>query len=747
MAPALFLTSCLFLGFTLPLHTVEPAGQLDTAKELQVIDRIPAADWIDVKRSIKPAAVGDGKADDTAALQAALSKMHGLGNAPKVVYLPPGTYRITRTLVMPSCTASQVIGHGAATRIIWDGNTSDPDMSRMLWSNGATQAYWSGIVWDGNGKAKVGFHHGAHDRFENKVVHECEAFINCTEAGVRMGLQKPFATSESEYRSCIFANCGTGLAIIDFNYYNIAVDGCLFRNNDTGIFTERYGEIYARNSRFEASRERDLLLGASHRNAVRRCVSNGSRTFIEGECVTVQDCLISGWTGKDSAIAIRSAASSVMIFDCVFKDPPSNSPPVRCSDPNSRLIVSNNHCDKAAKIVEGGKAVEVPAGKLGGTVSQQGLSLSFTLPTPSKLFDAVRNFGADRGDDQTAAVQATINAARAHGKGAMAYFPPRQYRIKRTIEVTGADYTIAGAGDASTFVWAGPEGGTLFHIEDPQNVTLSHFQIQAFNVPRNMLFISQTSAGKPSSIVYDDITAGAYGAPYRDDSNTRVRGIEFRGLGENCQVHVKRVNGSAAFIDSAAANILLRFWDGGPLLVSNAGKSPRTGFLGGLNANAGELVVRDSADIVFTEFYVEQGKTGFIRLYGKPDDPPGRVTIGAARLHLFKESPFFAQIDGYRGQLTYAHAHVTFDKSSDVYRIEQKSPSPFTLVLLAHDRFGFDPRLDSSAKLVRAADRGIDDLLPSNGLEAISTALDHWRLLGQKDVEFSSAAAKREAKP
>ena len=47
------------------------------------------------------------------------------------------------------------------------------------------------------------------DRFECKVIHEYEAFVNCTETGVQMGLQKLRATSETEYRSCIFANCGT----------------------------------------------------------------------------------------------------------------------------------------------------------------------------------------------------------------------------------------------------------------------------------------------------------------------------------------------------------------------------------------------------------------------------------------------------------------------------------------------------------------------------------------------------------
>jgi len=61
--------------------------------------------------------------------------------------------------------------------------------------------------------------------------------------------------------------------------------------------------------------------------------------------------------------------------------------------------------------------------------------------------------------------------------------------------------------------------------------------------------------------------------------------------------------------------------------------------------------------------------------------------------------------------------------------------------MLGHDRFGFDIQLDPSARLVRAANNGVDDAIPAGGLDAIGAALDHWRLLGQKDVEFR----KREA--
>ncbi len=905
-----------------PLPAVESVpdlpGPFDKAPELPVIERVPAASWVNVKTDVEPRAVGDGVADDTAALQAGLDKLNGGGGNATVLYLPPGTYRITDTLVMARVgrvPGNMMIGHGAATRIVWDGRTEHvgaepasslaqlrqnphfpdqpetdemrspafveiapelkqgdnygervegwirapqtgnytfwvagddhcevrlsssakpddaqlicsvpgwtpprewtkypeqtskpislqegqfyyveilhkeagggahvslgwqlpdgtkelplpisrmhaqpkadakhafryqfwrdpvPKLSRMFQSKGASESSYSGIVFDGNGKARIGVHEEGD--FKTALDWEYCAFINCTEAGVRMGMQRPGATAETIYRHCVFANNGTGLAILDFNYYNIVVDECVLRNNNSGVFATRYGQVYVRNSRFEASRERDLALGDSHKHAVRRCVSTGSRTFIEGTHFTVQDCLVSGWTNPEGAIIVRSPATPVVIFDCVFEDPPSKDAPIR-AQAETRILLSNNTSPGTDKVIEGGTVVEVPAGKLGGTISQAGLTLSFAPPlVPAKLFDADKEFKGN--------VQATIDAAREHGKGAVAYFPARGYSVKETIKVHGADYTIRGDGYQTQFKWEGPAGGTVFHIEDPQNLTLDHFQVATYGQERrDMLCVRQTSTGKPSSITYNKVLAGTHGDIYRADGATQVRGIEFRGLGHDSRVYVTRASGSAAFIDSAAADILLRFWNGGPIVIENPGKTPRTGFLGGLNGNhVWELVVRDSLDVVFTEFYKEQGKYGFIQLYGSPEDPPGRVTLGATRLHLWKESPFFARIDGYRGQLTYATAHVTWDNSPEVYTVRQTSASPFTLVMLGHTRReqggdqggGFDIQLDPSARLVRAANNGVDDAIPAGGLDAIGAALDHWRLLGQKDVEFR----KREA--
>ena len=93
----------------------------------------PFASWVNVKTEC--GAAGDGKIDDTHALQKALDIVDPANAKRKVLYIPAGVYRITKTLNVPRTEHAQTIGMGiigedpATTRIIWDG----PQDGRMFY--------------------------------------------------------------------------------------------------------------------------------------------------------------------------------------------------------------------------------------------------------------------------------------------------------------------------------------------------------------------------------------------------------------------------------------------------------------------------------------------------------------------------------------------------------------------------------------------------------------------------------------
>ena len=137
----LLLAASLSLALTTPLSAAEPTGKPLVPSEEFVG---PFANWKNVKTDF--GAAGDGKADDTAAIQKALDQLQ---QKPGVLFLPAGTYRITEGLTMFSHIYVGVIGEDPATTIIqWDGG----EEGVMLFCNGVRHSKFGQITWDGGGK-------------------------------------------------------------------------------------------------------------------------------------------------------------------------------------------------------------------------------------------------------------------------------------------------------------------------------------------------------------------------------------------------------------------------------------------------------------------------------------------------------------------------------------------------------------------------------------------------------------------
>lgn len=132
------------------------------------------SDWLDV-RSV--GAKGDGKTDDTDAIARALlaqtdteygcGQPGHCGNATKTIYFPPGVYPISKQLTINHMYGGALLGHGAATTILWVGEkaplVAGPEYA-MLLDNGTSYFHFEGLTWDGAGKAATAVDHYSQTR-------------------------------------------------------------------------------------------------------------------------------------------------------------------------------------------------------------------------------------------------------------------------------------------------------------------------------------------------------------------------------------------------------------------------------------------------------------------------------------------------------------------------------------------------------------------------------------------------------
>jgi hypothetical protein len=277
-----------------------------------------------------------------------------------------GTYTLNISLASPvastamqsgvgQSTSFNVRGHGRDTIVEWHGASG----GQMFRSDGAPQSSYIGIIWDGRNIAGKGFMHRSTVMRESKVLHQFEVFRNFTQNGSG-SLSRPGTLSDkylesSQWRDCIFVNCGTALSATNGNDYMINVDGCWFYDNAVGVYTGA-GQALIRNSRFFRSTDMDVKeLNDSRSNSIRRCSSVGSRVFYERDAQTItlpssrvtsiQDCYVSGWTNAGYAILSKATGANcydpMLVFDCVFVNGPSANPPIKL-DRAIQALHSNN---------------------------------------------------------------------------------------------------------------------------------------------------------------------------------------------------------------------------------------------------------------------------------------------------------------------------------------------------------------------------------------------------------------------
>ncbi len=738
---------------------------LHAAGTLPVLDWQPGSDWINVKDF---GAKGDGATDDTAALQRAFAK---LGND-VTVYLPGGRYVISDTLVWEGAKRLRgvaVIGHGRDTVIEWKG----AEGGVMIRDGGLTLSRFVGFELEGNKRAATGISHFNNGHFETNIRNRFVAARHLTGTGICFEKGDGGATAEITFENCIFQACGTGVSFVSFNDYNYSFEGCEFTRNTYGIFAE-HSNFYVRECRFENNRT-DIHARPEHMCSVRRSVSVGSGTFLDyGNSVspmTVENCYVADWASPDGAIQSRGAPLTV--FDCQFKGATA---PLNAKDRNQQVIVSENE-------VIGGKDLFVSAPKNLTVIpsgERRGLKLdakvSFLkreIDVPSKLFDAVRDFGA-KGDgrtDDTVAIRQTIAAAAAHGKDAIAYLPAGTYLIRDTLTISGRDYRFGGCGIGTRIKFVGDQHKNAVEVRDAERVVLENFAFEhtvdggnrvdrAVTTLREQDLstgyaadIAQFGSPTGSSITYYGVYA--YGK-YRQDPTWY--GLTFKDLTAADRVHLKFVEGNMRFIDSSAAEVFSNCSFEGTLTVQGRAIGGKRGFFGFMTRLVTQsdscLLVKDNNSIAISDYYMEQCPRENIVLEGSTASPKGRVALGLAKIQKKANMDHAVAIgvDGYRGTLGVLSGQFYREKRTMIFQVSDRSELQMDLLGCCFYGYPFEIR---AAKGLRLNLVGCSFVGKADGVKGESAAcpvptvaevgplsalLDDFRRVGEYDLRFNYPA-------
>ncbi|MEO6916221.1 MAG: glycosyl hydrolase family 28-related protein [Chitinophagaceae bacterium] len=254
----------------------------------------PFASWANVKTRFH--AKGDGKTDDTKALQTALDSLtttidvefnREVATRYVVVYLPAGKYNISKTLTLAGKIGVSFIGEDPLnTTIRWIGGDNDT----MFFSNRSSHLKVSRITWDANNKKniqQVGMHwkDTQMPKFAPTSVELSDMIFTGNPAyGIATGTYggsdgTGIMDAEFAIKRCKFVSCtGAGIQIKGFNALDNWVWDCDFSNCAVGIECS-HGNYHVYRSSFLQSKIADLKNKDPLYTSVRGCVSRNAAIF------------------------------------------------------------------------------------------------------------------------------------------------------------------------------------------------------------------------------------------------------------------------------------------------------------------------------------------------------------------------------------------------------------------------------------------------------------------------------------
>ena len=650
----------------------------------------PFPSWRNLKTAY--GAVGDGQADDTAAVQRALDDLTAHRDF-CVLYLPAGVYRLTATVKTvrhkhTDCQGIAIVGEAPTNTVLrWDGPAGGTVFQYDAWYSKISR-----LTLDGGGRAGAALAYGPAFSTYNETS---DLTLRDADIGIRFGGNQANGQAENEVLRCRFVRCSdTGVKTAGFNSMDIWVWYSQFEDCGHALFNGA-GNFHAWQNLFLRSTVADI---GSANLMVFSFVNNtslGSRRFLDftGGHTWGSPMTISGNRILNPAddIPLRLGnGGPYLVLDNVFALPEGAKQPAAKMTWGDQTFVGNTYTVSNA-VQEAGRFRRVAEEMVApGTID---LGTPVLPPTPMPQARTIIEVppGADAGVIQ----RALDEADRSRGRRPVVHLPVGGYNIARPLVVAaGSDVQLVGdsAGETGTRLnWTGPANGWLLDLQGPCRATLRDLFLNGGRAGALLVENADQPGGK---ILADQLNVNGANADGRSRSavggerktEDHASALWVNGLART-DVQLRCLQGSG----NAGAWVEV---SGAPALAPGAGiagaaRAPATNqvsiFNGATGSAVGQYDVHDGGRLVVRGVYHEKSAD---TLRGIFLTGPNTLALDACRFS-YKTSPEapLMELSNFTGLFTLASSILLPVDSTNTCRFEITGDCTGGGVLALNDLF------------------------------------------------------------